>query len=148
MLSERGLADPTALDVYRLTQLAAGRHVLAGKGPQPSDVLFRFDRHGDLRSEERLSANEIFRAATTLMPLALTRPAAEVLALSSSEVQAVHAALENGSKPENLKLAPCVFFDQEPTPQALEKAQRFLGAWLRGEAPQSAVVPRPWWRRW
>ncbi len=148
LLCRRDLAESAASDIYRFTQLAAGRYVLAGKGVKFVDTFFRFDKTGCLIFEGSLPNEAEFTEAMRLMPVILTRKAAEVLALSSSEVQAVHASLENGSKPENLRLAPCVLFNGSPGPEAIKKIQDFIASWLRDDVRPEKKTDRSWWKLW
>jgi hypothetical protein len=74
-------------------------------------------------------------------------------ALMSSDVNAVNSALNAGSKPENLAMAPAALFLEAATLQGIDKARKLL-AQLIGAAGKAGgtqgVDPamKPWWRFW
>ena len=89
--------------------------------------------------EGKLADEPHFAVAMELM----TSPPPKRLALTSSDVNAVNAALHAGSRPENLSTGPAIIFLEEPTAEGLARGKRELDARLGKKNGR-----KPWWRFW
>jgi len=140
-LAHAAVPDPVADRAFKFTQLAFGRVFLDGMGVKfPADYL-GFNAAGDVIESGLLAEQPYFVAA---LAAARSRPPRGLLrlALMSSDVSAVNAALKAGSKPENLVASPAAMFLEPPTPAGLGQARRAIRDRL-------AAPPRkPWWRFW
>ena len=98
-LIRAGLSRAEAAAAVRFVPLALGRAILLeGLGAELPDSYLLV--HGDAREERKLADEPFF--AETLKLASQLGPAAGQVALASSEVQAVNAALNAGSRPEDL----------------------------------------------
>ena len=123
-LIRNGLTKFEAVAAIRFIPLALGRAILLeGLGIALPDSYLLV--HGDVREERPLAAEPFFTEAKSLAP-EFGADAAKV-ALLSSEVQAVNAALNAGSRPEDLVASLPVMM------------------WEEGIDDEK---PRPWWRVW
>jgi len=154
-LAAAGVPERAADRAYKFTLFAWGRAFLAGLGIRFSPDYFCFDAHGTVVETGRLEEEPYFAAARGLVQKYERTPGFERLALMSSDVQAVNAALEAGSRPENLVTSPAAMFLAAPTPAGMENARRALAEHeaTRPEgnagAAQAVSSPgKPWWRFW
>ena len=67
------------------------------------------------------------------------------LGAMSAHFNAVNDALNAGSKPENLSLAPPAVFLEDPTPEGIEKATAEISRRLSASRKPAR---KPWWRFW
>jgi hypothetical protein len=100
-----------------------------------------------------LAAQPHFVAAMKIAPRFAQTPGFQFLAFTSAAVQSVNSALNNGSRPENLVMGPPCIFLQEPTPQGVEKARRYLSQRIHAAAERAGNSPsvhgqKPWWKFW
>jgi hypothetical protein len=128
-LIRNGLSKLEAVAAMRFIPLALGRAILLeGLGIALPDSYLLV--HGDAREERKLAGEKFFSATMWLASTLRTDYGAALLghvALLSSEVQAVNAALNAGSRPEDLVASlPAVL-------------------WEEGV---DDVPPRPWWKFW
>lgn len=124
-LLRAGLSKPDAAAAERFTPLAFGRELLEGMGVALPDSYIRVLEPGGEQEERKLGDEPFFRAAKE-QAAAFGGEAFTAIALQSSEVQAVNAALNGGASPENLVMAePVIPFGE-------------------GEVNHG----RPWWKLW
>jgi hypothetical protein len=128
-LIRNGLSKPEAVAAMRFIPLALGRAILLeGLGIALPDSYLLVN--GDAREERKLADEKFFSATAWLAPQLGADYGAGVVgkvALLSSEVQAVNAALNAGSRPEDLVTSlPVVLW----------------------EAGVDDAPPRPWWKFW
>ncbi len=104
LLIRGGLSRANAAMVVRFVPLALGRAVLLeGMGMSLSDSYLLV--HGDERTEKHLADEPFFSETLRLAPAYGKEFGIDVVskvALQSSEVQAVNAALNAGAQPDNL----------------------------------------------
>ncbi|MBV8520176.1 MAG: hypothetical protein JO197_22470 [Acidobacteria bacterium] len=129
-LIRSGVKKPDAIRAQRFVPLAFGRVLIEGMGVALDDTYVRVNHDGS-REERTLSGEEFFTTALRIakagqVPAALFTP----IALLSSEVQAVNAALSAGANAEDLVASPAVIEWPDETPAA------------------PAASSRPWWKFW
>lgn len=149
-MARAGLSGALAGRTYKFMQIACGRAFLAGLGVTfPPDYLC-VDADGKVIESGVLEREPSFVAAQRLIGSTLSRPGLARFALMSADVGVVNQALQNGSQPQNLILAPPVLFLEPPNAPGLEAAQRITSERLeRHRQPSDSKKPlRPWWRFW
>lgn len=123
-LIRAGLSRSDAEAASRFVPLAFGREVLQGSGVQFSDTYVRVT--GGVE-EERPLAGEPFFAEAQAMASEIERDAVTTIAMQSSELQAVNAALNGGADLDGLVAGPPV---------------------IEWPAHLPAAPPRKWWQVW
>jgi hypothetical protein len=168
-MADAGIPIELADRAYKFTLFAWGRIVLDGIGARFSPDYFCFDAAGEIVESGRLADEPCFAAASRLAQQYVHSKGFGQLALMSSETLAVNDALNAGSRPEDLVLAPAARFVEQPTPAGMENVRRFLAGRIQRavddeaakkndavEASQEKREPRikltrtarPWWRFW
>ena len=135
-----------ATTAYNFIQVAWGRCFLDGMGITFSDRYYLFNGDGDLCESGNLADREIYAHAVSVAESHKGSAAFELMAFTSAEMNSVNAALNGGSKPENLVTTPACFFLSQPTESAVEKVGRMLEEEMRRNAP--AAPRKPWWKFW
>ena len=131
---------PGAIDrAYKFAQVASGQSLVRRLGVTVSSDYLCLDGQGNVVEEGKLADEPHFAVAMELM----TSPPPKRLALTSSDVNAVNAALHAGSRPENLSTGPAIIFLEEPTAEGLARGKRELDARLGKKNGR-----KPWWRFW
>jgi hypothetical protein len=155
-MTEAGVPDSLADRAYNFMQTAWARPVLADLGVQFSSEYVCFNASGEVVESGRLADEPCFAAASQLVRRYAGTPGFRRLALLSADIEAVNAALRQGSRPEGLVTAPAFVFLEAPTRRGMKNARRVIDEHVaslkrRGsrEAQQAAIRPaRPWWRFW
>ncbi len=141
---QHGCLPELALEVARLVPVAFGRQFLSGMGISFSDAYWLFSDDGDVEERRTLSSNAVYMEAVNLAPSLMSKAVVSTIVFRSSEADAVNTALNNGSKPANLRLAPVAIFYGQPTDTGLQRAQEQITASLR-DWPASEGK-KPWWK--
>jgi len=121
-----GLSKAQAIAAARFIPLAFGRELLKGMGVTLTDY---YVRSGAIDEERKLDAEPIFTAASYLASI-IAKESPEIfgaVAIQSSEVQAVNAALNAGSDAKDLIASPPVVVVDKDEP---------------------AEEAKPWWKVW
>lgn len=156
-LTDADVPPPLADRTYKFTQVALGRALLADMGIAFSTDYLCFDAEGEVRESGQLAEEPSFAAASRLSSRYLPLPACQSLALASADVQAVNNALNAGSRPEELVMAPVCNFLEAPTAAGMQKVQHLLRQRLaaltepRGGASSPPPTPQkntPRWQFW
>ena len=157
-MAEAGIPDPVADRAYKFAQIAWGRVFLDGIGVRFSPDYLCFDGAGEVTESGRLAEQPYFAAAMAAAPGASRTAGFARFALTSSEANAVNAALNAGSNPQDLDAGPPALFMEVPTGAGIETARRHLAerasaAAGKGRADgagggDSAGAKKPWWRVW
>jgi hypothetical protein len=125
-MADAGIPPELADRAYKFTLFAWGRIVLDGIGARFSPDYFCFDAAGEIVESGRLADEPCFAAASRLAQQYVHSKGFSQLALMSSETLTVNDALNAGSRPEHLVLAPATRFLEQPTPVGMENVRRFL----------------------
>jgi hypothetical protein len=126
-MAKAGIPGPDADRAFKFTQIAWGREFLRGRGDfQFAPDYLLFNGAGDVIESGTLSNQPYFVAAMAAVKKYASSPGFSRLALMSADVQAINKALEAGSKPTDLAMAPPALFMEPATPAGIEKAQRLL----------------------
>jgi len=151
-LAAQGISARNADCTYKFTQIAWGRTVLHGMGITFSDDYFWLDADGKVVESGEVEQNPYFIAAMKVAAnYSGNRRGITRMAASASEFHVVNDMLNNGSKPEDLKLAPCCMFTTAPTQAGLKRAQDFINSLLRSSGnsePDRVITKKPWWKFW
>jgi hypothetical protein len=146
-LAEAGVPPDVADLAYKFTQIAWGREFLREKRVSFSPEYFFFNAGGEIVGSGELGDQPYFVAARRMARMNARSRGFAHLALMSSDVQGVNAALNAGSKPENLMTSPAVIFLEAPTPAGREKATQFiqsrLAAVRQQQQARASAVPPP-----
>ena len=145
-LTARGVPLHEAQDSYRLVQIAFGRFLMKGMGVRFSPDCWRYTESGEHRATEQLENHPVFRAAQKVSPTQMTKPVIDALVLTSPELKAVNDLMQQGSKSEDLALAPVVLFEGNPDNAAIQKAGEHMRRHLNDAAETEAR--KPWWKVW
>jgi hypothetical protein len=134
-MAKAGIPFAAADRAFKFTQIAWGQQFLAGLG----DFTFApdylcFNGAGDVIESGLLREQPYYVAAVAATKRYESSPGFRQFALMSAEVQAINKALQAGSRPANLDLAPSALFMEPATPAGLEKAQRLLSERLTAAA--------------
>lgn len=141
-----GCPPNSAVDATRFLPLAFGRQFLNGLGISFAEKYWLFSSEGKIDEEGLLPEHSLFKTALELAPALMSKPVVSNIVVRSSEVNAVNNAMNNGSQPSNLRLAPVAFFNGEPSKEGFNKAQEHINAFLKQS--QSAEGKKPWWKVW
>ena len=147
LLESRGVEETIAERIVRFAPVAFGRALLADLGIAFSDDFLRFDGDGNLTLSGKLSADDVFAASVASVATHSNSPAYQTIALSSAEVHSVNQALNSGSNPADLVLAPVAIFDQPPTDTGMDRAHQHLAKILQPHSP-TQPQDKPWWKIW
>ena len=147
LLESRGVEETIAERIVRFAPVAFGRALLADMGIAFSDDFLRFDGDGNLIFSGKLSADDVFATSVASVATHSNSSAYQTIALSSSEVHSVNQALNAGSNPADLVLAPVAIFDQLPTDAGMERAHQHLTKILRPHSPTQRQE-KAWWKFW
>ncbi|BBA32060.1 hypothetical protein sS8_0091 [Methylocaldum marinum] len=145
-LVAHGCEPGLAVEAVRFVPVAFARQFLNGMGISFSDTYWKFSPDGTIQEQGSLSNHILYSMAYDLSPSLMSKPVISNVAFRSPEANAVNNALNGGSQPANLKLAPLAFFLGEPTESGYAKAQERIKAYL--SATPSASSTKPWWKIW
>ena len=145
-IESAGSSYDDAARAYNFIQVAWGRCFLDGMGITFSDKYYCFDGDGELRDSGTLVDQPVYARAESVAEAHKGSPAFELIALSSAEMNSINAALNNGSKPEDLVTSAACVFLEAPTESGVQKVQMTLERELRGSV--APVAQKPWWKFW
>ncbi|HEX7186132.1 MAG TPA: hypothetical protein VF756_30175, partial [Thermoanaerobaculia bacterium] len=157
ILLNAGDTPEQAMFTVHLSPIAFGRYLLAGLGIRFSDTFLLLAADGSIASTGSLSAQPSFIEATKAVESWPSKTIFQALALRSAEVGVVNRALQAGSKPANLALAPVTIFLSSPLPGAVEKSQAHLEEILKTQRQayleevrqmQRQKAAKPKWKFW
>jgi hypothetical protein len=144
-----GLAKPQVLLAVLFVPLACGRLLMAGLGIRFSSLYVLLSADGTPVERGTIDDAPIYIAAQAAA--AARRDLVKAVALRSAEVNAVNQALNAGSNPANLAMAPIVAFAEGPTELGASRARALLTSLLadmhHGES-QERPAAKAWWRFW
>lgn len=147
-LEHAGVPYDVADRAYKFTQIVCGRKFLDGMGIRFSDDYICFNRFGDEMESGCIADEPYFRAAMNHAgPESIGGESFGSFALMSADVQAVNNALNSGSDPANLVMAPTFLFLEPPTESGMVSAQQVIELHMKKLKSQSARR-KPWWRFW
>jgi len=153
-LAEAGVPDSLADRAYKLTQVAWGRVFLKDLGVQFSPEYVCFNASGKVVESGRMDDEPCFAAASRLARRYASTPGFRRLVLMSADVNAVNNALQKGSKPEDLVMAPAFLFLESPTAAGMENARQVIAQYMvalsgsSSSAKRESAPAKPWWRFW
>jgi hypothetical protein len=147
-MAERGIPAGEADRAYKFTQLAWGRRFLDLMGMRFSPDYFCFNGAGDVIESGATAQEAYYQAAVAMGPRVTVTPGFLRLAVMSSEVNAVNAALNAGSKPQDLVGSPVAMFLEPATPEGMEKARRAITEHAMSRLNVVSIEKKPWWEFW
>jgi hypothetical protein len=136
-MAEAEIPRLVANRAFKFTQIAWGRIHLAGMNIRFSPDYACLDAEGNIVESGLLTNESSFIFANKLAKKYVGTPTFERLALTSADVNAVNNALNGGSKPENLAMAPAYLFNETPTEDGLRRAQQSLTEFVKSLKTQS-----------
>ena len=140
-----GCPESKALEAVRFVPVAFARQFLDGLGVSFSDQYWRFSPEGEVVEQGDLESSEIYRQAKQLAPSLMSKPVISHVVFRSAEAHSVNDALNRGSKPTDLVLAPISFFSGQPTEAGSIKATEAIKVYLKR---QREMPRKPWWKPW
>jgi hypothetical protein len=159
-LREERLVSDLIHQMAALLPLAFFRVIFAGLGMTFSKEYHRVKGDGTVEVR-KLMREPVFARAVAMCPDMIAGglgEAVKFLATCSSTFNAVNAALNAGSKPENLLMGPPVIPDPDADAAAIKQAIKLaqppsaqppVAQPFGGQTPSpGAPVRRPWWRFW
>jgi hypothetical protein len=147
-LESAGFDTDLVHEVLTVVPIAFGRVVVGALGLTFSPYFTRINREGETQTL-KLMQQPVFARSTVLSAEMLASPHRETvkaMGLTSGEVRAINRALQAGSKPQDLVLAPPLIVapgtDQSAIDQAIKRLQQHL------RPPPASKPAKPWWRLW
>ena len=104
-LTARGHDTEAACYIMGLVPIFVGRHFMRDLGVQFSDSMIVFRSDGGCAASLRLSEHPAYIAVVNRAQKILQHRNVSAIAMCGSELDAVNQALNDGSKPENLRLS-------------------------------------------
>lgn len=147
-MEKQGCPAKLAIEASRHAPIAFARQFLDGMGIMFSDEYLVLSARGEIEERGKLSSHPLYAEALRVAPAIMSKQLINTVVFRSSEANAVNNAMNAGSKPENLRLAPVLMFSGQPTEEGLREAQKLTTSFLQ-EKPASKTAPaKPWWRLW
>jgi hypothetical protein len=155
-MSQLGIPDPIGDRAYKFTQIAWGRVFLSGKGITFSPKYFCFNQAGFVMESGLLGKQPFFIAAMNLAEKYCQSKEFALFAITSADVGVVNDALHQNCRIDTLELLPPFLFLESPTPEGMERAQRFIAEKIKSgfgeDTPKSSNFKpdthKPWWKIW
>lgn len=147
-LCDKGFSAEISIQAVQIIPVAFGRHLLDGMGITFSEKFWVVDRMGKILQSGSFSENPIFVAALSLAPGLLNAAVSEDVVWRSAEVNCVNTALNAGSDPKNLALAPVAIFRGEPGAIGLRHVQETMSAHILELYKSKRPDSKTWWRFW
>ncbi|MEC5387995.1 hypothetical protein VVD49_19845 [Uliginosibacterium sp. H3] len=144
-LVAHGCPEPLALQSIRFIPIAFARQFLHGMGVSFHDEYWYFAPDGSTKEQSALTSVPVFASAQELSRSPMSKEVVSHVVFRSSEAHAVNNALNAGSKPGDLKLAPVAIFVGQPTEAGAAKAQATIQGYL---SKPKEDVKSPWWKLW
>ncbi len=145
-LRKRGYNGEHVAEAIQLIPIAFARQFLNGMGIDFSEQYWILSPNGSIEKQGLLTENSLYSEALKLAPGFMAKPVIECIVFRSSEAHAINGAMNNGSKAENLKLAPICLFNGKPTELGISKAESEIQNFLK--ASSSKKHQKPWWKLW
>ena len=147
-MEQGGCPARLAIDATRYAPIAFARQFLDGMGIMFSDEYLVLSAKGEIEERGVLSSNPLYNEALRVAPAIMSKQLINTVVFRSSEANAVNNAMNAGSKPENLRLAPLLMFNGQPTEEGLHEAQQLTTSFLQTKPATKTVPAKPWWRLW
>tara|TARA_B100001559_G_scaffold315717_1_gene318054 strand:- start:12 stop:509 length:498 start_codon:yes stop_codon:yes gene_type:complete len=155
-LAESGLSDDEIFqklatdenqgDISKMLQFApilVARTLFGDLGVTFQDDYYILDKNGSLVETGNIQDNSQF--FNELRSFQFTGAQAKAIAFRSSEAHALNNALNAGSSPSDLVMAPPVVFLEQPTELGMQKAQQTIQEILSNK---STSPKKAWWKFW
>ena len=143
VMTSAGVIGDNAYLAYMFTQAAWGRVLLADLGIAFSDDFYCINANGDVIESGALSNEPHFVAASRIGARLRYNEGFKRLAATSADFNTVNQALNDGSRPEDLRSAPLMIFMEPPTKSGLAKVDQFMHDVLA----QPKALKRSWFQR-
>lgn len=114
--------------------IALGRRVLANKGISFSATFHVFSPEGNRVREGLFAENRIYAAAYDFRSRVPSEAVVRKLAHRSPEVLGYRQSVMSGSRSEDLRTVPIIFFTETPSETGLRRAHDHAQEWVRGRA--------------
>ena len=147
-MERRGCPVVLAIDAARYAPIAFARQFLDGMGITFSDEYLVLSANGKIEERGALSSNHLYKEAFRVAPEIMSKQLIATVVFRSSEANAVNNAMNAGSKPENLRLAPVLMFSGQPTEEGIQQAQKLTTSFLQAKPSAKTAPTKPWWRVW
>jgi hypothetical protein len=147
-MEQRGCPVDLAIEATRYAPIAFARQFLDGMGIMFSDEFLVLSSKGEIEERGTLSSHPLYQEALRVAPSIMSKQLINTVIFRSSEANAVNNALNAGSKPENLRLAPVLIFNGQPTEEGLLEAQRLTTSFLQAKPTAKTNTAKQWWRLW
>jgi len=129
--------------IIHFVPIVASRTLFGDMGVTFQDNYYILDKNGDLLSQGSIQDDSPFFNA--LRSFEFTGKQLKAVAFRSSEAHALNNALNGGSDPKDLVMAPPVIFSEQPTENGMKKGQLTIQKLLSKVAP---IKKKSRWKFW